>query len=340
VNNLERPFLSVGITTYNRKDLLKRCIETLLVQEFTDFEILVGNDYIAEPLTNESIGISDKRVKIINHPVNLGERENLNSLLQHAKGKFFTWQFDDDYYAQGFLRQVTFLLQQNPEVKVVFTSYAKVFDTKQTLSGRNTQQMLGQVLSGKDFLRSYLNGEIKAMGLTAVYDTSFLKKIGGAVQLCNGRYALFAEYLLLVKCQKQAQVGYINEPCIYYYIHQNSWSNVNSELQIYEEAGLNLLKESDKELMQGDDWEDNMYKLIKFVLHEYAKKAAIQKGFTGMTEIKNFYSQVMQTFPEIKKLERNSFIPWSIVPYLKTKMKMNFPDAIQRPLLRIHAKFQ
>jgi glycosyltransferase involved in cell wall biosynthesis len=92
---MKNPFFSIGLTTYNRKDLLIQTLNSLQAQTFTDFEIIIGNDYTEEILTSESLGIRDPRIRIINNRKNIGERENMNSLLGEARGRYFTWQFDD-----------------------------------------------------------------------------------------------------------------------------------------------------------------------------------------------------------------------------------------------------
>lgn len=83
---MSNPFFTIAITTYNRVDFLRETLKNLVNQPFFDFEIIIGNDYIPEPITSEIIGIYDSRIKIINHKVNLGELENMNSLLLASKG--------------------------------------------------------------------------------------------------------------------------------------------------------------------------------------------------------------------------------------------------------------
>ena len=69
------PLFSIGVPTYNRKDLLLKTIMSILQQTFTDFEVIIGNDYTKEYLSSEDLGIKDPRVRIINHQQNLGELE-------------------------------------------------------------------------------------------------------------------------------------------------------------------------------------------------------------------------------------------------------------------------
>ena len=94
VNDYE-PTFSIGIPTYNRIELLKQTIQSILDQTWEDYEVIIVNDFIDKPLSFEDIGILDKRLKIINNINNLGEAANLNFILSQAKGKYFTWQFFD-----------------------------------------------------------------------------------------------------------------------------------------------------------------------------------------------------------------------------------------------------
>jgi glycosyltransferase involved in cell wall biosynthesis len=81
-----RPFFSIGVTTYNRHELLRETLNSILAQSFTDFEVIVGNDYTQEVLTGEMLGITDPRIRFVNHPRNLREVGNMNALLEMAKG--------------------------------------------------------------------------------------------------------------------------------------------------------------------------------------------------------------------------------------------------------------
>lgn len=98
------PFFSVGITTYNQPDLLKQALVSILDQTFSDVEVIVGNDNPGEILSLDWFGLHDSRIRFINHPENLGERGNMNSLLSMSSGRYFTWLADDDFYDPDFLK--------------------------------------------------------------------------------------------------------------------------------------------------------------------------------------------------------------------------------------------
>ena len=55
-NPSSTPFFSIGVTTYNRPELLKQTLDSISMQTFSDFEVIVGNDFIQEPLSAAALG--------------------------------------------------------------------------------------------------------------------------------------------------------------------------------------------------------------------------------------------------------------------------------------------
>ena len=124
-----KPFFSIGVTTYNRPEMLKQTLMSISAQTFSDFEVIVGNDYVQDPLSAELLGIMDSRIRFINHPQNLGEASNMNTLLNLSRGRYFTWQCDDDLYAPNFLGEVHSTLLKFNCPTCVFTAYEFIYGT-------------------------------------------------------------------------------------------------------------------------------------------------------------------------------------------------------------------
>ena len=351
MSEFKKPFISIGITTYNRKHLLKRCLESLLNQTHGDFEVIVGNDYVSEELSGDLLGINDARIKFVNHQHNLGERKNLNALLELATGEFFTWQFDDDFYATNYVEKIADIAERYPGIQCVFTSFRKVFDGNVPSVRSPGKAFGGYVLSGKQFLRKYLNHKLRAMGLTGAYRLTFLKRIEGVATLSQGPFALYSEYLLLIQAAARGSVGYVNDPLVYYNLHGGSWSNVNTELDLYRDAGINLIEKCLEEFRSASlvqDLNQNTKHLVKLVFHDYAKKFATKPGFQGIRDMSRFFAEDLAKYLAVEKertlIQRWALVftrwKWSIFPLIKTKLKRLVPPNILIYLLRIHARFQ
>ncbi len=235
------PFFSIGVVTYNRREMLKECLASIRRQTFSDFGVIVGNDYPGETLSVDVLGIKDPRIRIINHPHNLGELNNLNAVLAVSRGRYFTWLGDDDLYSPGFLEAVHKALIKFDFPPCVFTSYM----TGVQYSGEMEGIALGEprLLSGRDFLREYLGRSLRALGCYGVFDIGYLRQIGGMEQLGNG-FSPYSDVLLAIRCGLLERVGYIDAPMIFFRTHEGSISWTSPDVDAYTDSQKALCRES------------------------------------------------------------------------------------------------
>jgi glycosyltransferase involved in cell wall biosynthesis len=295
------PFFSIAITTYNRIDLLKKMLNSLLLQDFTDFEVIVGNDYVPEPLTKEILGIDDSRIKIINNTLNLGELGNMNSLLEVARGKYFTWQFDDDLCAPSFLRCMYETLTRFQFPKCIFSSFAYAYgDNEYKFVLYNKYRP--SLYTGRGFLRAYLGGKVQASGLGGFHETNYLREIGGAERLTNGRMALYSEYLLILRDSLLPDIGYIKERLVIYRVHDDSFSHKSSEVELFKQAGLGLVKKALVIFMNEkliDDFKKNLTSLLKSVISVVITKTRLGGYRISRDEIQDYLNAIQKEFTVI-----------------------------------------
>jgi hypothetical protein len=331
----KKPLFSIGVTTYNRKDLLKQTIESLLNQTFKDFEVIIGNDYTDEVLSLESLHIKDPRIRIINHKHNLGEQGNMNYLLSVANGKYFSWQFDDDPCSPALMDTVYSALLKYNYPRAVFTSFLYIYGTsfhayKHHAPGEN------RLYTGRVFLRSYLSGDIKALGCGGFYETDFLKGIGGVHRLTDGLMAIYSEYLLIIRAGLLPEIAFINAPLVSYRAHDTSWSSTNLEVELFKQAGINLIRESLMILSHDelkDDFQLNVASLLKSVLGNVIVKLIMLNNQFDMKDLQVYISLIREAFTSLKgtTLHESALscletalkeIPWFIY---KAKLKMRIP---------------
>lgn len=299
------PLFSIGVTTYNRPELLKQTLTSIINQTFFNFEVIVGNDYIKEPVTAEVLGISDPRIRFVNHAQNLGEVRNNNALIDLARGRYFTWQTDDDLYVPNFLEEVHSALVKYNYPPCVFTSFDFIYgstypDIEKTFS------VQGQSFSGRQFLRMYLSSRIKAMGCTGVYDKCYLKNIGGVEFLANTSFALYSEHLLLIRAGLLEQVAYIDAPLVKYRVHEESWGSTTKDYALYKEAGKNLISKSIIVLSNFELREDfckNIGSVLKFVVMNFLERLRAQDRLLSRLEIVPYLFSLKKQFDSVKGTE-------------------------------------
>jgi glycosyltransferase involved in cell wall biosynthesis len=290
-----RPFVSIGVTTYNRHDLLRQTLDSVLAQTFTDFEVIVGNDFTAETLTGEMFGISATRVRFVNHPHNLREVGNMNALLEMATGRYFTWLFDDDLYEPDFLQTGHDCLTEAGFPPAFFSSYRVIIGNEEFQPQKIPHSTMKK-FTGREFLRWYPAFRIKMYPTYGLFDTAVLRnQLGGFIELSNAAaVGLFSEHLLLVKCALLDRVIYVDAPYYIYRQHEGSWSESTTDLKYYQTAGQELIRRSSEVLRHPslvDDYSENLLKVCSFHLIEFAFKAGRHAHYISEPDRKEFGSR-------------------------------------------------
>ena len=92
------PILSVIIPVFNSAAFLPRCIDSVLGQSFTDFELLLIDDGSSDEsgIICDNYSMVDYRIRVF-HKDNGGASSARNLGLRHAKGHWITFIDSDDY---------------------------------------------------------------------------------------------------------------------------------------------------------------------------------------------------------------------------------------------------
>ena len=331
------PFFSIGVTTYNKPDLLKQTLTSITSQTFSDFEVIVGNDYIQKNISGDLLGIEDSRIRFVNHSKNLGEIGNMNSLLEMGNGRYFTWLADDDLYNPNFLKKLHIALVKFNYPLCAFSSYKVIrgtsFSSEVNLSGQE------QLLSGREFLRMCLKGKLKTIGCYGVFDTRHIRSIGGIERLSDSPFALYSEYLLLVRAGLLRYVVYVNIPLVLYREHEASWGNTNTDVAQYKQAGRNLVRECIKVFMMPElsvDFYKNLLSILKLTLHVFVCKLAARDGRIDRRETIMHLLSLKEQFNSLE----GSFLYWaSLVSLVHASLWLTWPVAKLTFKLKVPFRF-
>jgi glycosyltransferase involved in cell wall biosynthesis len=115
------PTVSVIITTFNRSALVVEAIESVLAQDFRDFELIVVNDGSTDD-TREVLARYGQRIRCIHQP-NAGLNAARNAAIDIARGQFFALLDDDDLWEPGKLALCVALARRFPAAGLVFSNF-------------------------------------------------------------------------------------------------------------------------------------------------------------------------------------------------------------------------
>ena len=121
-NNSARPVVSVMCITYNQRDYIARCLDSLLSQETSfPYEVLVNDDCSTDGTDGIVLSYQDRfpdRVKVITHKTNhysQGRFPIEHFLSPIAEGKYFALCEGDDYWTDSSKLQRQYdVMESNP----------------------------------------------------------------------------------------------------------------------------------------------------------------------------------------------------------------------------------
>lgn len=108
--------LSISIVSYNTRELLKRCIES--IYKYTkgiDFEVIVV-DNASQDGTADMVEREFKKVKLIKNIVNKYYTGANNQSLNIAKGKYFLILNADTYFVDNSLKKMVDYMEENLDI--------------------------------------------------------------------------------------------------------------------------------------------------------------------------------------------------------------------------------
>lgn len=96
------PVLSVIVPVYNVEEYLSRCIDSILSQTFTDFELILVDDGSQDRSGEicDEYAQKDSRVKVV-HKTNGGQSSARNRGLDLAQGTYIAFVDSDDYISRN-----------------------------------------------------------------------------------------------------------------------------------------------------------------------------------------------------------------------------------------------
>jgi glycosyltransferase involved in cell wall biosynthesis len=114
------PKVSVIIPTYDRLSMLKEAVNSVLAQDFEDFELIVVDDGSTDGTADEMKRYGG-RVRLLHHSENKGVSAARNQGILHAKGKYIAFLDSDDLWVKGKLKIQVAFLEDNPHYALCYT---------------------------------------------------------------------------------------------------------------------------------------------------------------------------------------------------------------------------
>lgn len=217
--------VSFILPTYNAEKTIDRCINSIMEQTYTDWEIICCDDCSTDK-TLEKLHqwqSKDSRIKVLQNTENRRAAFSRNRCIQEAKGEYIAQIDDDDCCAPNRLAVQVEFLDTNPYVGFV-GSFAYLFDEKGVWGTFKVVEKPEK----EDLVKNscFINPSV-------MLRRSVLDQVNGYRVAKETRRT--EDYDLFMRMYSKGIKGYnIQIPLIYYYRGENSFPKCKYEFRIDE----------------------------------------------------------------------------------------------------------
>lgn len=177
------PRVSVVVPAYNNAEFLEQTIESILAQDFDDYELIVA-DHSSQDKTVDIIEryAGNPIVKILSPtPAGGGALENWNRVSGFARGEFVKLVCGDDVIAPSALREQVAALDANPSAVMVASPRALIDSNGKVILRRRGLAGLRGLVPGRVAVRAAVRAGTNIFGEPAcvLFKRQLLERVGG-----------------------------------------------------------------------------------------------------------------------------------------------------------------
>lgn len=178
----KRPFFTIGMLVYNTEKWLSESLDSVLNQNFSDFEIICLNDGSVDgslKLLN-NYAAKDNRVKIISR-TNGGASTARNAIMTHAQGQYLYFLDSDDIMCENTLQNAYDAISSSdfPQIlhtNYIISSYGNITEKKFLYPG---DEYFSPELSKQErFLKLWLDNKFASTASAKFVSVDFLRTTG------------------------------------------------------------------------------------------------------------------------------------------------------------------
>ncbi len=297
------PKISVILPVYNCEDFILESVNSILIQTYNDFELIIIDDASTDSTVSVLEKIKDNRIRLIKKKANTGYTNSLNMGLQLANGKYIARMDGDDISLPDRFKKQVQCLDGNPDVAVCGTWYQ--------LSG--TDIVNRHPCESEDIKLALL--ETNSLGHPTVM---FRKSVIEDLKLqYDPSMEPSEDYDLWVRIIRHNKIINIPEVLLYYRSHMSQVSIV-------------------REIQQKAIAQKVRIKLIGYLYNDYPSVNVTEKITFGKNAKKN-KEQLMLFIKEIQKVKRLNadkkfFSALGFQHYLHNKKRQAIHEFFNHPL--------
>lgn len=228
------PLITIAIPTYNRADsYLSQTLESAVNQTYRNIEILISDNCSTDNTESVVKSFNDPRICYFRQKENIKANENFNFLLKEARGDYFLLLHDDDLIDSDFVETCIKAANYSTNIGLIRTGMRRI-DSQEKVLAINTNDAIH--LSTEDFFLLWFNQKIPMHLCMSLFNTKYLKLIGGF----NSKHQLFQDVLAeVILAAKYGRMDIKNVKASYR-MHAGQYS-CSAKIKLWCEDSIELL---------------------------------------------------------------------------------------------------
>lgn len=219
--------VSIIIPIYNAEKYIQHCISSVLVQTYTNIEIILVNDGSTDNSLNicQKLQKQDKRIKIINQENKGASIARLEGIKQ-SKGEYLSFVDSDDFIEPDYIE----LLVKAIDIHHATIAACNMVKHEVNESPKIIRNNHTQILDEEELHKRFFNYDFWGFW-GKIYKKNVFEEIYFPKATINEDYVVMAQLF-----HKYKEIVYIDIPLYHYLIHNNeSLSNTQLSLKMMDE---------------------------------------------------------------------------------------------------------
>lgn len=208
--------ISIIVPVYNVEKYLHRCVDSILKQTFTDYEIILVDDGSTDSsaqICDEYASI-DSRIRVI-HKENGGLSSARNAGLDAARGKYVGFVDSDDYVSSDMYEKLVAALGDDTEA-ISNCMYVRAYESGETSASR-VPHFESESFEAEKFLEELLLHVGDVSVCTKLFFREAIGDLRFPVGILNEDLVFIINYISKLK-----RIHFVGSVGYYYFVRENS----------------------------------------------------------------------------------------------------------------------
>lgn len=210
---MKKPLISIILPTYNRAAFLKKAIESVIKQTYSNLQLIVVDDCSEDNTRDVIRQFQDSRIEYYKLDMNRNICYALNYGLKKVRGEYIARLDSDDEFEINKLEKQMDFLQKNPEYKICFTKVSIMDENNRNINELEAEFFgLFEVTnrSQSEWLKRFFFYDNCFAHDAVLMEKSIIDDVGG-YNMC---YVQLQDFDLWVRIAKKYPIYILEEPLI------------------------------------------------------------------------------------------------------------------------------